>query len=206
MPRRPSAWPSRITKNIPTDDPHKAVKWMAWTAMNAEELKRESGSAKTGRACARPVFSFSLAWHPEEQPGDDRCRQAGADRSRPGRPPDGDDKSLGSCSSAPSSHRQRGPPANRQGKQAILFAHKVLEMGRRTTNASAARFTATSESRTTRSATRARRSSTGNRNLTVRPASPSSITNPKALGSFRRRLPSRVSCWRKAKRIGPHRQ
>jgi hypothetical protein len=56
------------TENIPTNDPHKAVKWMAWTAMNAEELKRQSGSAMTGRSCARPVFSFSLAWHPEEEP------------------------------------------------------------------------------------------------------------------------------------------
>jgi hypothetical protein len=55
------------TENVPTDDPHKALKWMAWTAMNAEEIKRESGSATTGRSCARPVFSFSLAWHPDEE-------------------------------------------------------------------------------------------------------------------------------------------
>ena len=56
------------TENVPTGDPHKALKWMARTAINADELKRESGAAATGRACARPVFCFSLAWHPEQEP------------------------------------------------------------------------------------------------------------------------------------------
>ncbi len=56
------------TENVPTNDPHKAVKWMAWTAMNAEELKRQAGSGANGRACSKPVFTFSLAWHPEEEP------------------------------------------------------------------------------------------------------------------------------------------
>ncbi|MBI1358250.1 MAG: relaxase/mobilization nuclease domain-containing protein [Acidobacteria bacterium] len=56
------------TENVPTGDPHKALKWMAWTAIHADELKRDSGAAPTGRSCARPVFCFSLAWHPEQQP------------------------------------------------------------------------------------------------------------------------------------------
>ena len=55
------------TENIPTNDPHKAMKWMAWTAINAEDLKRESGGATWGD-CEKPVYTFSLAWHPEEQP------------------------------------------------------------------------------------------------------------------------------------------
>ena len=55
------------TENIPTNDPHKAMKWMAWTAINTEELKGESGGATWG-ACEKPVYTFSLAWHPEEQP------------------------------------------------------------------------------------------------------------------------------------------
>ena len=56
------------TENVPTNDPEKALKWMAWTAIHAEDLKRESGSAMTGRACGKPVFTFSLSWHPEQEP------------------------------------------------------------------------------------------------------------------------------------------
>jgi hypothetical protein len=54
------------TENIPTQDPHKALKWQAWTAIHAEELKRDSGSKMTGRPCQKPVFTFSLSWHPDE--------------------------------------------------------------------------------------------------------------------------------------------
>src|SRR5690606_37151257 len=56
------------TENVPTDDPDKALKWMAWTAIHADELKREAGVRDNGRACARPVFTMSLAWHPEQEP------------------------------------------------------------------------------------------------------------------------------------------
>lgn len=56
------------TENVPTNDPHKALKWMAWTAIHADELKQESGVKATGRKCAKPVFTFSLSWHPEQQP------------------------------------------------------------------------------------------------------------------------------------------
>lgn len=56
------------TENVPTNDPEKAIRWMTWTAMHADGLKRESGAKNTGRPCSRPVFSFSLAWHPEEKP------------------------------------------------------------------------------------------------------------------------------------------
>ena len=65
------------TENVPTDDPNKALKWMAWTAMNAEELKREAGVRLNGQACSKPVFTFSLAWHPEEEPQQEEMVGAG---------------------------------------------------------------------------------------------------------------------------------
>jgi hypothetical protein len=55
-------------ENVPTQDPEKALKWMAYTAIHAQELKRESGAASTGRPCSKPVFTFSLSWHPEQEP------------------------------------------------------------------------------------------------------------------------------------------
>ena len=57
------------THNLATNDPEKAFRYMAWTAMSAEQLKAEAGVARTGRkATAGPVYSFSLAWHPEQRP------------------------------------------------------------------------------------------------------------------------------------------
>jgi len=56
------------TENIPTQDPDKALKWMAWTAIHADELKREAGVKATGRPCTKPVFTLSLSWHPEQKP------------------------------------------------------------------------------------------------------------------------------------------
>ena len=38
------------TENIPTRDPEKALKWMAWTSSHAEELKTRNGDeSKAGR-------------------------------------------------------------------------------------------------------------------------------------------------------------
>jgi len=55
--------------NIPTKDPDKAFKWMAYTAMNADMLKRQSGVKATGRKATKgPVYTFSLAWAPHQQP------------------------------------------------------------------------------------------------------------------------------------------
>jgi|GEM_PF-1455620 len=56
------------TENVPTNDPEKALKWMAFTAMHANDLKRESGGRVTSHSCGKPVFTFSLAWHPEQEP------------------------------------------------------------------------------------------------------------------------------------------
>lgn len=57
------------THNIPTNDPDKAFKWMAYTAMHADRLKQEAGVAPTGRKRkSGPVYSYSLAWHPDQNP------------------------------------------------------------------------------------------------------------------------------------------
>ena len=56
------------TRNLLTDDPDKAWKVMAWTAKHNEDLKKASGARLTGKKLKNPVFSFSLSWHPEQQP------------------------------------------------------------------------------------------------------------------------------------------
>lgn len=56
------------TENLLTDDPAKAWKVMAYTVKEAERLKEASGQKRTGRKLAKPVFTYSLAWHPEQTP------------------------------------------------------------------------------------------------------------------------------------------
>jgi hypothetical protein len=56
------------TENIPTQDPEKALKWMAHTASHADDIKRRAGGKRNGDRCEKPVYSFSLSWHPEERP------------------------------------------------------------------------------------------------------------------------------------------
>jgi hypothetical protein len=68
------------TENIPTSDPHKALKWMAWTAIHAEELKQHSGSDGRGKPCEKPVFAFSLSWHPDDEPELHKWKMVGAGR------------------------------------------------------------------------------------------------------------------------------
>lgn len=60
------AW--TFTLNLPTDDPHDAWRIMAFTAKNQHALKQQAGIKATGRKLERPVFAFSLAWHPDETP------------------------------------------------------------------------------------------------------------------------------------------
>ena len=60
------------THNLPTDDPKRAVKLMIFTAQNADNLKREAGIKTTGRKSKHgPVYTYSLAWHEEQQPDKD---------------------------------------------------------------------------------------------------------------------------------------
>lgn len=64
------AWTA--THNIPTNDPEKALKWMAYTALNRERLKQEAGVVATGRkGHDKPVFHYSLAWGKDQEPKQD---------------------------------------------------------------------------------------------------------------------------------------
>lgn len=56
------------TENMLTDDPDLAWKVMAYTALEQNRLKEASGQKATGRKLQKPVFSYSLAWHPEQNP------------------------------------------------------------------------------------------------------------------------------------------
>lgn len=55
------------TANLPTTNPDIAIASMIDTATNAEILKREAG-IKGGRPLEKPVYAFSIAWHPSETP------------------------------------------------------------------------------------------------------------------------------------------
>jgi len=53
---------------------------MAYTAMNADRLKQKSGVANTGRkATAGVVYSYSLSYHPEENPQKETMQNAALD-------------------------------------------------------------------------------------------------------------------------------
>jgi len=56
------------TMNLPTDDAVMAIKHMIDTAQHADELKAAAGISNKGRKGAKPVYSYSLAWHPTERP------------------------------------------------------------------------------------------------------------------------------------------
>jgi hypothetical protein len=56
------------TENLPTDNPDTALRVMASTAMDAPALKRAAGVTRAGGRSEKPVYCFSLSWHPEEQP------------------------------------------------------------------------------------------------------------------------------------------
>jgi len=64
------------TENLPTRDPDKAIKCMAWTAMNAQQLKIRAGKKPTGRKQEVPVYSYSLAWHPDQEPTQEQMLEA----------------------------------------------------------------------------------------------------------------------------------
>lgn len=68
------AWTETV--NLPTDDPDRAWRMMAHTAMAQAELKAAAGIKATGRKLTAPVLAYSLAWHPDEQP--DRAEMTAA--------------------------------------------------------------------------------------------------------------------------------
>jgi hypothetical protein len=53
--------------NLPTADADRAWRMMADTAMSQAELKEAAGVKATGRKMTKPVFAYSLAWHPDEE-------------------------------------------------------------------------------------------------------------------------------------------
>jgi hypothetical protein len=56
------------TENLPVAEPELAWRWMAYTARHAGILKQDAGVAATGRKLAKPVYTLSLSWSPEENP------------------------------------------------------------------------------------------------------------------------------------------
>lgn len=56
------------TMNLLTDCVEKAWKVMAYTAKHQECLKRASGQRPGGAKLQKPVFCYSLSWHPEQSP------------------------------------------------------------------------------------------------------------------------------------------
>ena len=70
------AWAETV--NLMTDDPERAWRMMATTAMAQAELKRAAGIKAGGRKLENPVLAYSLAWHPDERP--DRAEQLAAAR------------------------------------------------------------------------------------------------------------------------------
>jgi hypothetical protein len=53
--------------NLPTDDPRRAIAHMIDTATHADELKAAAGLTR-GRKLQKPVYCYSLAWHPDQAP------------------------------------------------------------------------------------------------------------------------------------------
>lgn len=68
------AWSSTI--NLATNDPTKAMRHMAYTAMQADRLKQQQGSSSAGRKACGPVYAFSLSWHPQQQPSREEMQTA----------------------------------------------------------------------------------------------------------------------------------
>ncbi|MCW6512273.1 AAA family ATPase [Lichenifustis flavocetrariae] len=60
------AWTA--TFNLPTDDPDRAWRMMAHTALAQRTLKTVAGVKATGRKLEKPVLAYSLSWHPDERP------------------------------------------------------------------------------------------------------------------------------------------
>lgn len=56
------------TMNMMAQKMEKAWKVMAYTAKAATSLKKAAGVKRAGDKVQKPVISYSLAWHPEQNP------------------------------------------------------------------------------------------------------------------------------------------
>lgn len=63
------AWTETI--NLTTADVKNAARVMAGTATSTAALKKAAGVKATGRKLERPVYAYSLSWHPDERPTKD---------------------------------------------------------------------------------------------------------------------------------------
>ena len=68
------AWTQTV--NMLTDCAEKAWKVMAYTAKNQSRLKEASGRKSTRAKSKKPVFAYSLSWHPEQTPDRDAMLSA----------------------------------------------------------------------------------------------------------------------------------
>ena len=67
------------TANLSTADPERAWRIMADTAMRQGEIKAAAGEKATGRKLTKPVYAYSLAWHPEQRPDRDHMLSTALD-------------------------------------------------------------------------------------------------------------------------------
>jgi len=70
------------TENLPTADPWVALRIMEFTIGDADRLKREAGVRPGGRKREKPVFSFSVAWHPGQKPAKEHMLETAKDAVR----------------------------------------------------------------------------------------------------------------------------
>lgn len=64
------------TRNMMTRCLQKAWKVMAFTVKVQDRLKAAAGRQNSGRKLEKPVFSYSLSWHPEQKPSKERMLEA----------------------------------------------------------------------------------------------------------------------------------
>ena len=65
------------TQNLATDNPEMAWKMMAYTAMHQSEIKQAARGVAKGRKLTQPVYAYSLAWHPSQEPTKGQMIEAG---------------------------------------------------------------------------------------------------------------------------------
>lgn len=69
-----------MTGNMYTNDIEKAAKVMAFTAMNAEDIKRESGGSLAGvKAEGKAVYHNSLSWRVGDEPSEQHMKETALD-------------------------------------------------------------------------------------------------------------------------------
>jgi hypothetical protein len=65
------------TLNLVQDNPRRAIAEMIYTAEHSQQLKEAAGIKATGRKLEKPVYTFSLSWHPSEKPTPQHMKEAG---------------------------------------------------------------------------------------------------------------------------------